>query len=156
AVPFVDSGGEGEAAFAAGRDEFFEPLAQAEGHGPQVRASLANAKAQVPLAAADSARLADKLQAAGQEARPRIVRAIWLKWVDFLKQPESQSPARHFSIEMQGRRRQSIGKMCRSILAEHLAEGIDPTQRNLEASRSRMPAVANELGMAGLQRFVQC
>src|SRR5439155_8066907 len=78
-LPFADARAEGEAAVAGAAHQLFQAVAHAEADGAKVAAGLADAKRQVPLAAAQAARLADNLQASRQEHRLRIAGAVRLQ-----------------------------------------------------------------------------
>ena len=57
------------AAVAAAGHEFIESIAHAEGDGAEIGAALAHAEAEMAVAVADAAGLADDLQAAGEKER---------------------------------------------------------------------------------------
>src|SRR5882672_3046392 len=83
-VPFVEFGREGQTAAAAGGHKFVHPVAHAERHGSHSAATLADAKAEVPVAPADAFWLAGDFQPACEKSRTRILRAVRLKPINFV------------------------------------------------------------------------
>src|SRR5262249_13510639 len=103
-LPFADARAEGEAAMAATAHEFFQAVAHAEADGAEVAAGLADAKGQMPLAAAEPARLADDLQATGQEHRLRIAPPLRLQARPCSARARRHGGERNLGAEGQGER----------------------------------------------------
>ena len=107
------------------------------------------------FAAADLARLADDLQAIGQQQRRRVAGAVGFELLDGLHDAGGQRGERNLGVDGQAMRVRLGAELAGDDGAEVLAEDVDRFGQDAEARRRRVAAVADEIGGAFLQRLVQ-
>ena len=99
-LPLVDSRGKRDAAFAVAAQQFFPALGHTPSNCSDGSPVLPDAEAQMALVLPHRFRIADDVEAAGQESRPRIVRPIRLQLVQVAQETGREGTQRHFA-EMQ-------------------------------------------------------
>src|SRR5262245_9754666 len=99
ALILIDAGSECQAAGSLGRHHFVEALGHVKSDGAEGETFLADAEAEMALAAADTLRRADDLHGPGEENRPRIAGAVGFELGQGVEQAHGQGAERHLGVD---------------------------------------------------------